>query len=672
MRNSDGLALGLIAGFGLYALAVSLSHPFIPLWDEAMHQAAARGTLDTPAYPHIYAEHLVAQDPRDYWLSEAWLNKPPAPFWFGAAVMRVIGVTPLALRLVSLLATLVAAGVIYLLARTVAGRVPAVAAAIFFLSLPFGWLLVQGLLFGDVTDCTLAGCNALAVGLVVLSAQRQSWKLSVAAGAVVGLGVLCKVMLALTPLGLAVALWLLSLAKVTQGPRLRWLAAMFGAAALICVPWNVYAAAQWPDVYWMHARTWLGHLLPIEGMTAPIGSWQRPIDAIFNEINAGELRPVPPALSLLAGLWLLAAAIRRRQLVTISVAIWLWGTWAVLSYSAHKVPATAWGAVPAVVIGLALLFRDGVRLPPLGFAAVAALCTPLALKLWPGLGAVRQALPAFLEQTRALPGLAEGVCLAVLAAALGGLLQRLLRGVPRAALALPTAVGALALLAQTHQARVLIHAENAHRLWASHTREVGLAIDQATPKKSVLFLDIERDMPESSEVLSQIFWAGRMTYRSAPDLPLARARGYHPYLVSPAAEAFEPVPGVPPSAWLRAYDLERPTRGPAPLPEGVTMLTATLERMTVHAVAAGWASARQDRWAFYVESFAEPEALHVIFHTTQGRTDLRIAPTACLRDGRRLAGAAWFILPTLGPKRRDVRALEFDRGGRIPLPDLGG
>ena len=47
-----------------------------------------------------------------------------------------------------------------------------------------------------------------------------------------------------------------------------------------------------------------------------------------------------------------------------------------------------------------------------------------------------------------------------------------------------------------------------------------------------------------------------------------------PYLVSPAAEIFEPVPGVPLHAWLRAYNLERPIFAPAPLPDGLLPVKA--------------------------------------------------------------------------------------------------
>ena len=82
--------------------------------------------------------------------------------------------------------------------------------------------------------------------------------------------------------------------------------------------------------------------------------------------------------------------------------------------------------------------------------------------------------------------------------------------------------------------------------------------------------------------------------------------------------------------------------------------------------AAGSASPDEDHWAFYVSSQAAPVELRVLFQLSAGTKEIRIPPTACLRNGARLAGAAWFVLPTLGPKRSEVRALQFE-GPAIPL-----
>ena len=56
---------------------------------------------------------------------------------------------------------------VFFLARTLTGRLVAAVAAMTMLSLPFTWQLVQGVFFGDATDCSLVGCNALAVATLM-------------------------------------------------------------------------------------------------------------------------------------------------------------------------------------------------------------------------------------------------------------------------------------------------------------------------------------------------------------------------------------------------------------------------------------------------------------------------------------------------------------------------
>ncbi|RKH33797.1 dolichyl-phosphate-mannose--protein mannosyltransferase, partial [Corallococcus llansteffanensis] len=236
-------------------------------------------------------------------------------------------------------------------------------------------------------------------------------------------------------------------------------------------------------------------------------------------------------------------------------------TWLVLSLGTVKVPAIAWGAVPAVLAALAIAGSDAWRHPTLAALLLAGLSTPLAMEHLPTLARVREHLPPSWEQTRSLPGLAEGLVLAFFAASLTAVLFRLLRRPQWMALGLGLMASAvlawqLAITLPVEKARY--QAEHVEELYVSHSREVGRALAKATPKRSVIFAALDADPPLTFETLSLMFWSGRMTYRQAPDLALTRERGYHAYLVSPLAERYAPVPGVPPQAALRAYDLEAP------------------------------------------------------------------------------------------------------------------
>ncbi len=61
-RAADFLAIGIILAVGLATHAPGLSHAGIAGWDESLHQAAVRGTYETPLRPHIYEAHLFPFD----------------------------------------------------------------------------------------------------------------------------------------------------------------------------------------------------------------------------------------------------------------------------------------------------------------------------------------------------------------------------------------------------------------------------------------------------------------------------------------------------------------------------------------------------------------------------------------------------------------------------------
>jgi hypothetical protein len=163
-------------------------------------------------------------------------------------------------------------------------------------------------------------------------------------------------------------------------------------------------------------------------------------------------------------------------------------------------------------------------------------------------------------------------------------------------------------------------------------------------------------------------WSDRLchTGRNPDDYPQA---GFHPYLVSAKAEPFAPLE-VPAHAWLRAYDMAVPIAEPPGLPKGLEPLDVAIGNLRV----LGWAHARAnrstERYAFYVRSEGGvPNALPVTFEQESGGVSRVIQPDATLQSPARLAGAAWFVLPALGPPIAEVRALVFGQGQvqRVPV-----
>jgi 4-amino-4-deoxy-L-arabinose transferase-like glycosyltransferase len=668
----DWILCGLLVLWGAIRLLPGLAHPGIPRWDESAHQAVARGTYAEPWRPHIYGEHIYPYLPSDWMGAGVWLHKPPLPFWAGAIALRVVGITPLALRLVSFAADLAVALGLFLLMRRRVGRLLATLAGATFLSLDFTWTMTQGLLFGDVTDTTLAACVVLSILAIVRAAEQASelasMRWATLAGALVGMGYLCKSALALAPLGVAFVFLLLKRRGPGPGLGARAFAALVGAMAAVAVPWTVCSALAWPAQYRANAELVFAHLVE------DIWPWGRPIDGLLNEINEVELFPIPVSLSLLAGVWIACRAWAARRSVDIALAAWIWGSWIVLSLTPSKVPAHGYGVVPAVLAAIAVLVADARKRPVLAAATLGAMLASVLVPAWPSLGAVRSLVPQSLAQTRERPGMAEGLLLIAVAAVGAWLVAGLLRNPRwlRHLLGGAAVVFALALLGVATP--VVKRADERFRLATvgatSYTREVGRVLDRATPERSVLFINTERNPECCSEQHSLMFYSGRMAYRHAADIVTAIGKGFAPYLISPLAEHYEPVPGVPANAWWRAYDLLMPRTEPAPLPEGITPLSVSTTSLDLLGIAVGPAVTGRDRWVLIARLTGPASDANLVL-SFQARWGTELVPVELdnvLLDGSVLAQASWFVLPFIGPPRHDVFTLSLEDGTPLVVP----
>ena len=666
MRRTDLPWIGLLAAWGVWIYWPGLDHPSLWNWDESIHMAVARGVYATFFTPHIYAHHLYPGYAFNDWVNgEIWIHKPILPFWLGAALMHVLGVTPLGLRLASLAGMTLAGACLYLLLRSLAPRPWAALVAGAFMGLPFAWKMVQGYQFGDVTDCTLAGFEVLAFWLVLRAIETGSDRHALAAGAVTGLAFLCKSALALTPLGAALAMALLGSGGFVKGLRWRQLALFAGAFVALSIPWEIVCAVRWPELNQVEVLHTFGHLTG-----KSVENWIRPWDALFNEIFEAELAPWPLALPLVAGVWLMVRAFRRREPAAVLVAIWIGAEWFVLTLARVKVPAIGWTVVPALFVALGVAVLDAFGRPVLAAALAGALASPWIAARFPSLARARFHLPDFFFETRARPGLVEGLAVVLACLALGlawrlgrRLAPRLSRAGSFAVATAGLALAAFLLLARTPQARAEAEAALEVQSLMGYEREVGLALSRETPEKSVIFLGTDREPPSGFAVQNLLFWSGRTTYRRPPDVATAHRAGYHPYLVSPAAQPFREVPGVPASSWLRAYDLDAPAP-PPPLPAGVTPLGLWTGGVQMLGWAAEPGDGRHGRYAFYLHTDGPVGRVRVVYRTRAGEEVGWVDPGEALTYA--VAGKPWFVVPALGPPPGEVVSVELP--GAVTTP----
>jgi 4-amino-4-deoxy-L-arabinose transferase-like glycosyltransferase len=599
-----GIPVGLVV-LGLVCLWPNLSHPAIASWDESGHQAAVRGLFDTST-PTIYRDPLIPAGPGDWLAAQVFLHKPTLPFALGALMMRLFGVTPLALRTVSLIAALATALGMYFIGRRFLGTPLAAVVAAAFLFLPFGFTLVQGYQFGDATDCTLVAFLTLSMWALVVAIERGSIRRAAVAGALCGCAFLCKSALALTPIGVVAALVILG--RTRFAPRLKqsMLWATVLAALIVAVPWNLYCAIKWPEVYGFEAKFTLGFLTDRGRM------FSKPaIDALFDQINDQELAPWPAALPFVAGVSLLWSALKRRDWRRWLLCLWVWGEWVPLSVAAVKVPAHAWGAVPAALIAVGLLIRDSVEQSALAGAIIAALGTSSAMAFLARHVSFRLLSQGGSPLGRARSNLEVGLVLALLGGVVAyGTVRLWQRHVWLPRVLAMAAAGAVCWVALVQSPLRLRAERTAHRdpFVESYGDQLGRALDRSIPERSVLFVDVARDPHCCFEKTSLIFYSGRMVYKFDDKLVgLARERGYHPYLVSGAARPYRRVESVPASSPWQAFDLDSPLTRASPPPQDMTQVNGWTgnARVIGNAHVIGFAIGRgdkdRDRYVFYLE-----------------------------------------------------------------------
>lgn len=653
--------------WGFAWLAPGLAHPSIHNWDESFHQAVTRGTADTFFAPHMYVEPLFPVNLRHWWYSGIWLHKPVAVFWWGALMVKVLGTTTMALRSASLLGELSIMVMIFLMVRALLDRTWAVLTAASFVLLPFGWLMTQGHFVSDVTDISVTAFVTLGMLGLWRAAEKDSMWFAALGGAAIGVGFLTKSFLALAPLGVAGVWWVAALVGFCRGPRLIHVVAMWATAIAVATPWNVYAWQTWPAEYQRMTQVTFGFLYPNSG--EDLGAGVRAADAVFNELNRAILAPWPYPFTLLAGVYLAIKALTARDGRLVGLSLWLWSTWIVHSLAAVKGHGHMWNCLPAIFVAYALTLRDAVRSPPLAAAVLTSFVVWARPPTLPLAASIRTWLPPGLIQTKTMEGsnLVEQLLIVPPVAMIVGALSMIRRvrssqwARGAATVVAASAIVLLgfvafpwAMVANRAQARAMDH----DRYWSS-TQDVGLALDARLPKKSVFFVDVDFDFGPSHEWLNLMFWSGRMAHRQPVDLVAANAKGYQPFLVSPAAEPFVEVDGVPAHASMRVYDPTRPATPPPP-PPGLKPIESTASNVRALGWAAGAVGDDWSRYALFLAPTNFPSDLTVVFTQASGkRVEQRLPLTSVLRSASRLAGSAWFVFPAVGPRHETVARVEI-------------
>ncbi len=201
---------------------------------------------------------------------EIWLEKPPLYFLLTSAIYRVTAPTPFTRRLVTLLAATATLITTYALARHFYSPKVASWAIIILTVTPLFFF------FSKTANLDIPATFFTSATILAYLKSKTDPRWLRLAGITLGLGILTRSFLALTPVPIIAADYLLSKNK----PSPRNLAAAFLITMLISLPWHVYVWKKYPNIF---VNEYLGFNLKLHLLfQTPGHPFLPPLQFLFN------------------------------------------------------------------------------------------------------------------------------------------------------------------------------------------------------------------------------------------------------------------------------------------------------------------------------------------------------------------------------------------------------
>lgn len=252
MRLAAIVAAGVV--LRLDAAAQWSLHP----WDERFHALVARNLAVAPLAPTLVPSDYLDAVASDWQRAHVWLHKPPLALWAMAASMAAFGVSEVALRLPSVLASAIGVYLAFSVGRVTLSENAGLVAAYLYSANAFLVSLAAGRRVADHVDVML-----------IVTVQAAMWCLvklrPVAAGTFCGLALLAKSSPALVVPVVAVV------TRRQRSEAVRWSLLVCGVAAIIAGPWTLFTWLRFPIEAQFEAEYTLRHFTEV--LEGHGGSW---------------------------------------------------------------------------------------------------------------------------------------------------------------------------------------------------------------------------------------------------------------------------------------------------------------------------------------------------------------------------------------------------------------
>jgi 4-amino-4-deoxy-L-arabinose transferase-like glycosyltransferase len=365
-RYPAAIILLTLAMFCLGMFAATLD-PFLHDWDERLHALVAKNMMSDPLVPVLHLEHPLYYDYRSWSDNHIWLHKQPWFLWQMALSMKIFGISEWALRLPSVLMSVVLVPAIYRMGTLLmAERRPAFLGALFFTGCHFHLTMLTGAAGMEHNTMAFTCYVALSIWAWLEYERSRKWHWVWATGLFAGIAVLNKWLPGLLVFGgwgLAV---LLNSERRTNWRSYLPPAMAFAVALATFMPWQIYTFIAFPqEALWEYQYNQRHLTEVVEGHR---GSWDYHLSRFTHLYGLIGLMALP-------GIWLLWKRARKRQTAFAVVAMLL-VVYLVFSLSATKMVHYTYmaAAIVFVLIGAGvngvLLLLQKIQVPGLVSAMV--------------------------------------------------------------------------------------------------------------------------------------------------------------------------------------------------------------------------------------------------------------------------------------------------------------
>jgi len=260
-KNNYGHALVFIILGGLLLRIYVSTDLYLHEWDERYHALVAKNLIDHPLKPTLYDKPVFPTYPSAWTSNHIWLEKGPVPLWNMALFLKIFGTNVFSLRIPSLILSLLAVYLTYLIGSVLFNKKIGVLAAFFHSIHGLIIELAAGRVSSDHVETFFIFFVELGIYLAVLHiVRRKGFYWPVLIGFVTGLAFLSK----WSPSLLVFPVWTAGLVFVGNYNRKEIFTSLF--VGLVCflftvAPWITYIymvfpeEARWISIKFLHAYT---------------------------------------------------------------------------------------------------------------------------------------------------------------------------------------------------------------------------------------------------------------------------------------------------------------------------------------------------------------------------------------------------------------------------------